>query len=211
MVNLPLGNLKKLRNDMLKQDRIIEVFDFSYNGNQYLVLVKRYLGGQKKPNYALVNLDFILRRNFSKHLEVNANSSSLDIDWPTFAGFFNIKVQGGYADVFQSFYEMLGKNIPTEIRANYSNQQKQVMGMSLNRSDSEDPNKLYCYMVKKNSVTKSGKQKLRTVFNSEKTKIFRPELYAKLKDEPQFSFYYSPNKDAEKSNIEILRNLAKNN
>ena len=50
-----LGNLKELKNDMINKDWTICSFIFKYKETEYIVLVKRFVGTEKRKNqYALV-------------------------------------------------------------------------------------------------------------------------------------------------------------
>ncbi len=55
-----LSNLKELKNDMVNKDWTICSFIFEYKEIEYIVLVKRFVGTEKRENqYALVKLHFM--------------------------------------------------------------------------------------------------------------------------------------------------------
>ena len=55
-----LSNLKELKNDMVNKDWTICSFIFEYKEIEYIVLVKRFVGNEKRENqYALVKLHFM--------------------------------------------------------------------------------------------------------------------------------------------------------
>lgn len=78
------------------------------------------------------------------------------------------------------------------------------MVRSLSISDSEDPEKIYCTMVRRNP---EGKK--RSEFNSDKTKIRREELFEYFKDDESISFCYSKEPEKENDDATILRNFSK--
>ena len=55
-----LSNLKELKNDMVNKDWTICSFIIEYKEIEYIVLVKRFVGTEKRENqYALVKLHFM--------------------------------------------------------------------------------------------------------------------------------------------------------
>lgn len=80
----------------------------------------------------------------------------------------------------------------------------------LGGSDSENPDKIYCYAVKRNSKQKDGILEERTPFNDNKTKIIRPSLYERLGDDNNLSFCYSINPIIIKAMKKLLQILLKN-
>ena len=82
--------------------------------------------------------------------------------------------------------------------------QKKAMLSSLSKSDSENPNKLYCYKVKRNPLGEK-----RSPFNEDKTKILRPDLFEYFKNDKSISFCYKEEESLEKTTAEIIRNFAK--
>ena len=78
------------------------------------------------------------------------------------------------------------------------------MVKSLSISDSEDPNKIYCYKIRRNP--NGGK---RSDFNSDKTKLLRPILYRKFENDPSISFCYSDDPLKKNDDKTILCNFSK--
>ena len=59
-----LGNLKLLKEDMENKGWTICTFTFRYKSIDYIVLVKRFVGGEKRiDRYALVKLEFMKETN----------------------------------------------------------------------------------------------------------------------------------------------------
>lgn len=72
--------------------------------------------------------------------------------------------------------------------------EKAAMINSLSKSDSENPNKLYCYKIMRNP---EGKQ--RSPFNEDKTKLLYMKLFKYFEKDPTISFCYTEDKGKEKS------------
>ena len=164
-----LSNLNELKNDMVSKKWTICSFLFRYKSVVYIVLVKRFVGKEKRVNqYALVKLHFMKRDDLNDGLEIEANSSKILIDAKTLRQYFGIEYQDNLGDILKQFTETFGKAIPMNIPKNISDEEKGAMVKSLSISDSEDPNKIYCYKIKRNP--NGGK---RSDFNSDKTKLLR--------------------------------------
>lgn len=200
-----LSNLEELENDMIKEDWTICSFLFQYKGTEYIVLVKRFVGSEKRKNpRALVKLHFMKSNNLEDDLQVEASSYYLLIDAKTLREYFGIEYKENLGDILQQFTERLGKVIPKEVSDHPSPIETKVMLYSLSKSDSEDPNKIYCNKVRRNP--NGGK---RTAFNSDKTKLLRPCLFAHFRNEPNVSFCYYADRSMESDDATILINFAK--
>lgn len=200
-----LGNLTELKNDMVNKKWTICSFLFRYKSVDYIVLIKRFVGKEKRINqYALVKIHFMKRSDLSCELEIEANSSKLLIDAKTLRQYFGIEYQDNLGDILKQFTETFGKAIPKKISNNISNEKKSAMVKSLSISDSEDLNKIYCYKMRRNP--NGGK---RSDFNSDKTKLLRPILFKKFENEPGVSFCYSDDPLKENDDSTILSNFSK--
>lgn len=80
---------------------------------------------------------------------------------------------------------------------------------SLSNSDAEKPNKIYCYKVRRNPNRLDGEPGQRSIFNDNKTRLLRPELYQKLYRDNTLSFCYSDDPQDEKSDEDIITNWTK--
>lgn len=85
-----------------------------------------------------------------------------------------------------------------------SEEQTQVMSFSLSKSDSENPNKKYCFAVKRNPKGYS-----RSDFNDNKTRLLRPRLYKYFKDDKTISFCFSDAIENKKTDLEIIAHFSK--
>lgn len=200
-----LSNLTELKNDMVSKKWTICSFLFRYKSVVYIVLVKRFVGKEKRENkYALVKLHFMKRDDLNDELEIEANSSRLLIDAKTLRQYFGIEYKYNLGDILKQFTKTFGKAIPTNIPNNISDEEKYAMVKSLSISDSEDPNKIYCYKIRRNP---DGEK--RSDFNSDKTKLIRPDLFKKFENEPGVSFCYSDDSLKENNDSNILYNFSK--
>lgn len=200
-----LSNLTELKNDMVNKKWTICSFLFRYKTVEYIVLIKRFVGKEKRINqYALVKIHFMKRSDLNCELEIEANSSKLLIDAKTLRQYFGIEYQDNLGDILKQFTEIFGKAIPKKITNNISDEEKSAMVKSLSISDSEDPNKIYCYKMRRNP--NGGK---RSDFNSDKTKLLRPILFKKFENEPGVSFCYSDDPFKENDDSTILSNFSK--
>ena len=205
MINILLSNLKELKDDMVNKDWTICSFIFRYKGIQYIVLVKRFVGTEQRVNeYALVKLHFMKYNNINDDMQVEANSSSLIIEAKKLREYFGIEYTDNLGDILQQFTERLRNVIPKNVPECISNIERIAMVRSLSRSDSEDPNKIYCNKVKRNS--NGGR---RSVFNADKTKLLRASLFEYFRNEPNISFCYYADPVMENDDATILRNFSK--
>ena len=201
---MPLSNLKELRDNMEEKGWTICSFLFKYKGIEYIVLVKRFVGIEKKKDqYALVKLHFMKSNDLSDDLQVEANIRGLIIKARVLREYFGIEYQKNLGNILKQFAERLGNEIPKDVPKYFSDIETTAMVRSLSKSDSEDPNKIYCNKVRRNP---SGGR--RSEFNADKTKLLRPELFKYFSNEPNISFCYYSDPSLENDDTTILRNFA---
>lgn len=201
-----LGNLKLLKKDMENRGWKIDSFLFTYNHQDFIVLVKLYSENEKIPDYALVKLEFLKQDNIADKLLIPANSAILMVEAKILREYFNIKYSDNLGSILKQFNERLAASIPTEVNENKNEAQKNAMVISLSNSDGENPNKIYCYKVKRNPKKLDGTLGRRSPYNDNKTRILRPILYERLRNETNLSFCYSENPDEGKSDEIIIYN-----
>lgn len=203
--DMRLENLKQLKNDMQSKGWTICSFLFHYKRIEYIVLVKRFVGTEKRVSqYALVKLHFMKKDNLLDDFPVEANINGLIADPRTLREYFGIEYTENLGDILQQFTEILGRVIPTNMPNNISEIEKNAMVHSLSRSDSEDPNKIYCNKVRRNP---DGRQ--RSEFNSDKTKLLRPSLFRNFCNDKSISFCYYADKSMENDDATIMHNFSK--
>lgn len=88
--------------------------------------------------------------NLSDELQVEANVKKLIVDPKKLREYFGIEYRENLGNILQQFTENLGRVIPTKMSENSSKMEKSAMVRSLSKSDSEDPNKIYCNKVRRN-------------------------------------------------------------
>ena len=199
-----LKNLKLLMADMKSKGWTICSFIFRYKNINYIVLVKRFVGTINRiDNYALVKLEFMKEMDLTDSLEVEANSKRLIIDVKSLREFFGIEYSCNLGNIINQFSDKLGKSIPINIKKDVTDIEKQAMVRSLSISDSEDPEKIYCTMIRRNS---QGKK--RSEFNSDKTKLLRNKLFECFKNDESISFCYSIEREKERDDNTILKNFS---
>lgn len=204
------GNLKLLKKDMEDKGWCIDSFLFNYNQRDYIVLIKLYTENEEKPDYALLKIEFLKQENHDDSLLVAANSVKLFVDAKTLREYFNIQYRANLGDILQEFNKYFALFIPTKVIDNKTEVQKRAMIKSLSISDSEDPNKIYCYKVRRNPNRSNRSLGQRSEFNDNKTRILRPILYQRLKAETNLSFCFSKNQSEENSDETIIYNWTKN-
>ncbi|WP_158977370.1 DUF6037 family protein [Cellulophaga sp. L1A9] len=197
-------NFKLLKSDMIQNGWVIEAFPFNYKMVDYIILAKLYQEHEKRPKYALLKTEIIKADNTSKSLTIPANSNGFITDAKTLREFFNIEYSKNIGDILKQFENHFSIFIPTQINPNKPGNLKKSMISSLSKSDSEDPEKIYCFTVRRNPNKES-----RSLFNDNKSRLLRPNLYLKFKEEPTISFCYSKNIIDEKSDEEVLLNFSK--
>lgn len=199
-----LKNLKLLMADMKSKGWTICSFIFRYKNINYIMLVKRFVGTINRiDNYALVKLEFMKEMDLTDSLEVEANSKRLIIDVKSLREFFGIEYSCNLGNIINQFSDKLGKSIPINIKKDVTDIEKQAMVRSLSISDSEDPEKVFCTMIRRNP---QGKK--RSEFNSDKTKLLRNKLFECFKDDESISFCYSKEREKERDDNTILKNFS---
>ena len=200
-----LENLRQLKEDIRNKGWTICSFLFKYKKIEYIVLVKRFVGTEKRiDKYALVKLHFMKANNLSDELQVEANVKKLIVDPKKLREYFGIEYRENLGNILQQFTENLGRVIPTKMSENSSKMEKSAMVRSLSKSDSEDPNKIYCNKVRRN---RDGGQ--RSEFNSDKTRLLRPMLFREFCNDKSISFCYYADKEMENDDATIIRNFSK--
>lgn len=179
-------------------------FIFVYKRVEYIVLVKRFVGREQRiEEYALVKLHFIEADNLYHELQVEANSQRLIVEARTLREFFGIEYGDNLGNILKQFTNQLDESIPKKVPEQRTAAEQAALVNSLSRSDAENPNKIYCYGVKRNS---NGGQ--RSEFNSDKTKLLRPDLFRYFENDTSISFCYSDDINKENNDSEILRKFS---
>lgn len=192
----PLQNLHLLKADMEIKGWMIDSFKFRYKKNNYIVLVILFAPDEPRDKYALVQLDFLNAANFNHHLLVSANAGGIMLSAEELRMFFGIRYKENLGEILQQFTELLGFHVPEKASASKSKIERQAIAHKMSQTGCEEPDKIYCYTVKRNPViidAKTGekKQAKRTKENDSKTRMLRKTLYDRLGKDESISFCYS--------------------
>lgn len=208
LAELRYKNLKLLLKDMEEKGWLIDSFPFQYNEVNTVVILKRYKDGERKPNkYAKAKLEFIQRENI--HNSINAYIDFYEVHFESvsqFVNFFHIENKNAGRNLFLDFSVHFAPFIPKEkvIDKDDSLEQKLLGG----RSEGNNPNAVYCFDVRRNGTKADGEPNERSIENSNKAAVLRPELYKLYKDDLNLSFFFSENEGDELSDEIIMSNVA---
>ncbi|WP_258525181.1 DUF6037 family protein [Vibrio tarriae] len=131
------------------------------------------------------------------------NVNGFIIEAKLLRAFFDIEYSENLGDLLSQFNEYFSLFIPTHVTLGKSPHIEEAMVASLSKSDSQDPNKRFCYGVMRNS---DGRQ--RTPFNDNKTRLLRPTLYPEFRSDLSISFCYSTDANDHKSDAVIIQNFS---
>lgn len=196
-------NFKLLKADMVANGWVIDAFPFNYKNREYIVLAKLYEDGEKKPKYALMKVEILKSEKINERLVSAVNVNGFIIEAKLLRAFFDIDYGENLGDLLSQFNEYFAQFIPTHVTLGKSPNIKEAMVTSLSKSDSQNPNKRFCYGVMRNS---DGRQ--RTPFNDNKTRLLRPTLYPEFSSDLSISFCYSTDSNDHKSDAVIIQDFS---
>ena len=204
MPNL-MPNIALLRDDLKSRGWCITAFQFCYNQIDYIVLFEVLDKKIEKNQYYIALLTFLDLEN-NRDLKLRANSQSFDVDPREFREFFHIDYAPNLGDLFSQFYLRFNNYVPQTYQTPTPEEREEIINQ-LNNRDHDNAN--YCFSVVRNGKSGTGKQKHRSIFNDNKTRLLRPDLYNYFKDDKTISFHYSNNPADEKSTNEIIKSFVK--
>lgn len=196
-------SFKLLKTDMVANGWVIEAFPFNYKNRDYIVLAKLYEDGEKKPKYALMKVEILKSEKINERLVSAVNANGFMTEAKLLRAFFDIEYGENLGNLLSQFNEYFAQFIPTHVSLGKSPHVEEAMVISLSKSDSQDPNKRFCYGVMRNS---DGRQ--RTPFNDNKTRLLRPTLYPEFSSDLSISFCYSTDANDHKSDAVIIQNFS---
>ncbi|WP_374258198.1 DUF6037 family protein [Yokenella regensburgei] len=196
-------SFKLLKTDMVANGWVIEAFPFNYKNRDYIVLAKLYEDGEKKPKYALMKVEILKSEKINERLVSAVNANGFMTEAKLLRAFFDIEYGENLGDLLSQFNEHFAQFIPTHVTLDKSPHIEEAMVISLSKSDSQDPNKRFCYGVMRNS---DGRQ--RTRFNDNKTRLLRPTLYPEFSSDLSISFCYSTDANDHKSDTVIIQKFS---
>ena len=202
-------NLPELLNDMNRLGWIIDSFPFEYNGKQTIVILTLYTLRERKPSaYAQVKLEFISQDDANHSIKAYADFYEVYFNSVTdFFDFFDInRLDGNKArEIFINFSECFARVIPMQKVINKPPLERELIGR---RAEGNNPNAIYCFDVRRNGRRLDGTPNSRSIENSNKAEILRPELYHKYRHDLNLSFFFSDNPNEERTDEEIINLVA---
>lgn len=208
-----IGKFEKLRSltkEMKKEEHSVEPFQFFYNNNEYIGIVKLFEEDDERKPYEFI-LEFIRAENFLEFISCEITFLDLNIkktEIKKFKDFFQVEFIK-YGDFFENFKNKLADSLPDRI-VNFENRRYRNAILRSVNDYSDEEEKIWCYKCRRNGRKKNGELKKRTLKNSSKTMLLRPELYRALKEEIYISFCYTADEEfKEKTDKEILGTLNK--
>ena len=206
MAEIRFKNLPKLLSSMKKKEWIIDSFLFNYKEEDYVVILKLYNDKERKPfEYAKVKLEFIRANNINESIQAYADFYEVHFNsLNEFVDFFNINKGTGNRNLFVDFSEFFSTFIPDE---KHEEKQGLIQRLQGSRCEGNNPNSIYCYDVRRNGET-DGRKNTRSKENSNKAFTLRRSLYEKYKEDKNLSFFFSDKLNDEKTDEEIIKQVA---
>lgn len=121
-----------------------------------------------------------------------------------FVDFFNINKDTGNRNLFVDFSEIFSTFIPDK---KHEEKQGLIQQLQGSRCEGNNPNSIYCYDVRRNGET-DGRKNTRSKENSNKAFTLRRSLYEKYKEDKNLSFFFSDELNDEKTDEEIIKQVA---
>ena len=202
-------NLPLLLNDMNRLGWIIDSFPFEYNGKQTIVILTLYTLNERKPSeYAQVKLEFISQDDANHSIKAYADFYEVHFNSVReFFDFFDINRLDGnrFREIFINFSECFARVIPMQKVINKPLLERELIGR---RAEGNNPNAIYCFDVRRNGRRSDGTPNSRSIENSNKAEMLRPELYHRYRHDPNLSFFFSDNPNEERTDEEIINLVA---
>lgn len=210
------GHFAKLRplvKEMQQQQVAIFACNIQYH-KKCILLIEQIAENEPKDKYDIARLVFINRTDENDTLETNVDNFSFKADTQKIREFFMIPFGKHLYPLFQALYKSIGQQLPAHYDP-FANKKfedvilKEIANRSSSPSDSLD--RKYCNHIVRLGKKQNGEPKQRSDYNSQKTQICRSDLFKRFKKDGNLSFCYYEDPDMEKSDIEIIRQFAKDN
>lgn len=200
-------NLVSLLTDMENKGWVIDSFPFSYNNVNTVVVITRYIEEENKPSgYAKIKVCFVLRKDISVCLRGWADLWEVKFDSSQdFRNFWHIQNRENPRNLFVKFAEHFARFIPTQkIEDKADDGERRILA---GYAEGNDLRAIYCFDVRRNG-SRDGVQNKRSRVNSDKARLLRPNLYQHYKRDQNLSFFFSINPEDEKTDEEIMSQVA---
>ena len=199
-----INNIGSLRYDLREHGWHMTAFDFEYNDVDYDVLFEDLDNMECRPDpYASVLLTFIDVNEPTRTYEVGANQVRFFFVPREFREFFRIRYCDNLGDVFRQFFNRFLDFVPEHAPLTLDDRKNHEIDATLGGRGGHDPNAIYCYDARRLGV-RNGRQMHRSIFISNLIERRKPNLYNYFINEPTVTFYFSPNKEDEVADIEII-------
>lgn len=176
----------------------LTVFEITYK-KKYIVVFEDMKELPHKDVYYSAKLTFIKDDGSDEELVVFANACRMNISLRDFAKYFELEGDSSYQEFIKDFYVLFNNQMPESFQP-ISNEHKEKAVRVLNAYESN--NGTCCYDARRNLMPNSNTEyKMRSIFNTEKTKILRPSLFSKIGSDVHISFYYRENDDLDDNTI----------
>lgn len=207
-MNVRFTNLVSLKKDMLRKGWIVDSFPFSYNGVNTIVVLTLYKDGERKPTENTVaKVCFVLKND--ANVDLNATTDLWNVSFNSvseFCDFWHIQNRNQGRPLFDDFSVHFAKFIPREkVEVKKDEVERRILG---GRTEGNNPSAVYCFDIRRNGSRADGKTNVRSIENSNKAEVLRPALYARYRDDLNLSFFFSSDPTDEKTDEEILSQVA---
>ncbi len=206
-MSIRFENLPQLLNDMRSKRWTIDAFNFQYNNERYIVILKLYGDNETKPSkYAQAKIEFLRYNN--TNVSINAYIDFFEVHFNStweFCGFFGVQNNNANRNLFVDFSNVFKNCIPNSKIFNKPNVYNVEMSKRL---DGNNPNAIYCYDIHRNGTFSDGRPHQRTVENSNKAFLICPIAYEKFKDDWNLSFYFSDDPQKQLSDKELIQKVS---
>ena len=191
---------------MEEKEWIIDSFLFNYKNEDYVVILKLYSDAERKPSkHAKVKLEFIRANNINESIHAYADFYEVHFNSiDEFSVFFNVERGNANRNLFKDFSEIFSGYIPDEKHEEKHGIIQQIQG---SRCEGNNPNSIYCYDVRRNGEI-DGRKNTRSKANSNKAYTLRRSLYEKYKEDKNLSFFFSDKLEDERTDEEIIKQVA---
>lgn len=212
-----MPNLKKeirfkklplLLKDMERKKWIIDSFFFPYKNINYIVILKLYRENERRPSkHAMAMVEFIKQDNVVESIRGYIDFYNVHFDSAyEFCDFFDVEKGKANRDLFEDFSVLFSDYIPSEKLIEKSLEERKLIGR---RTEGNNPNSIYCFDVRRNGKKEDGTPNERSIENSNKAEILRPNLYKRYSIDTNLSFFFSDNPQEERTDGEIIESFAK--
>ena len=184
------------------------LFSFHNKNKNYIVILKLYRENEKRPSkYAKATVEFIKQENVNVSIKGYIDFYNVHFDSAyEFCEFFGVEKGNANRDLFEDFSAIFSRYIPSEKVIVKSSEERLLIGR---RTEGNNPNAIYCFDVRRNGKKEDGTPNGRSVENSNKAEILRPDLYKRYFSDTNLSFFFSDDPTEERTDREIIESFAK--